>query len=69
METELRQIKDYVVNVLESMPTPLLGFDDQGRVTQWNRAAGAMFGVASEAAPGPAAAGIWQAPSRPISPG
>jgi PAS domain S-box-containing protein len=45
IETELRQIKDYVVNVLESMPTPLLGFDERGLVTQWNRAAGALFGV------------------------
>jgi len=52
METELLKIKDYLASVLESMPTPLLGINDLGRVTQWNLATADLLGTAAEQALG-----------------
>jgi PAS domain S-box-containing protein len=38
-ETELRQLRNYLVNIIDSMPSVLVGVDAEGRVTQWNRQA------------------------------
>ena len=40
-EAELRHLKNYLSNIIDSMPSVLVGVDRDGRVTQWNRAGGA----------------------------
>lgn len=44
----LRDMRDFLHDVLEAMPSGLVGFDIRGRVVQWNRVAEAMTGVAAE---------------------
>lgn len=46
----LRDMRDFLHDVLEAMPSALVGFDVQGRVVQWNRVAESMTGVAAEGA-------------------
>ncbi len=38
-ELELRQLRNYLANIIDSMPSVLVGVDAEGRVTQWNRRA------------------------------
>lgn len=38
-EEELRQLRNYLQNIINSMPSVLVGVDVEGRVTQWNREA------------------------------
>jgi PAS domain S-box-containing protein len=57
-ENELRKLRNYLVNIIDSMPSVLVGVDSNGRVTQWNRHAqittgmdaGAVLGKPLEAA-------------------
>ncbi len=51
-EVELRHLKNYLANIIDSMPSLLVGLDSEGRVTQWNRQAEASIGVASTEAVG-----------------
>ena len=44
-EREILLLKNYLSNVIGSMPSALVGLDQTGRVTQWNRAAEALLGV------------------------
>lgn len=51
-EIELRQLRNYLANIIDSMPSVLVGVDAAGRVTQWNRRACEATGLDAEAALG-----------------
>jgi PAS domain S-box-containing protein len=44
-ETELRRLRNYLANIIDSMPSVLVGVDHDGRVTLWNRQAEAATGL------------------------
>jgi len=54
-EAKLRQLKNHLANIIDSMPAALVGLDRAGRVTQWNRAAEALTGQPESAAIGQSA--------------
>ncbi len=51
-EEELRNLRNYLSNIINSMPSVLIGVDAQGNVTQWNREARRATGVPSADAVG-----------------
>ncbi len=51
-EKELELAKNYIDNIINSMPSLLIGVDSQHRVTQWNREAEKTSGIPSEHAKG-----------------
>lgn len=44
-EDELRKLRNYLYNIINSMPSVLIGVDKEGRVTHWNRQAQRASGV------------------------
>ena len=44
-EEELRQLRNYLSNIINSMPSILVAVDRDGQVTQWNRQAEQITGV------------------------
>jgi len=44
-ETELRQLRSYLANIIDSMPSIIIGVDIEGIVTQWNSGAVKATGV------------------------
>ncbi len=51
-ETELRNLRNYLYNIIDSMPSVLVGVDIDGRVTQWNKTAEQTTGITATAAQG-----------------
>lgn len=51
-ESELIQAQAYITNIIDSMPSVLIGVDAGGVITQWNLEAANMTGVNSETAVG-----------------
>lgn len=51
-EQELTRLRNLLGNIIDSMPSALIGIDVEGRVTHWNREAGRMSGVEAHAARG-----------------
>ena len=51
-EEEMRRLRNYLSNIINSMPSVLVGVDVNGCVTQWNAAAEQTTGVAAEKAQG-----------------
>ena len=51
-ERELRQVKNYLANIVDAMPTILVGLDEQEAVTQWSREAVRHTGIPAEQASG-----------------
>ena len=49
-EEELRQLRNYLVNIINSMPSVLIGVDSKGLVTQWNQQAEKVTGLTFEMA-------------------
>ncbi len=47
-EAELHHLKNYLSNIIDSMPSVLVGVDHDGRVTQWNRQAQQTTGLSLE---------------------
>ena len=47
---ELQRLRNYLSNIINSMPSVLVGVDTQGRVTQWNRQAELATGLTFEKA-------------------
>lgn len=47
-EGELRKLRNYLSNIINSMPSILVGVDQDGRVTQWNKQAERATGVLSD---------------------
>ena len=44
-EEDLRRLRNYLANIIDSMPSVLVGVDPDGTVTQWNREAQRTTGV------------------------
>ncbi|MCP4690419.1 MAG: PAS domain S-box protein [Desulfobacterales bacterium] len=58
-EENLKKARAYISNIIDSMPSMLIGVDADGRVTQWNSEARRATGVSQEEAVGrPLAAAI-----------
>ena len=55
----LRQLRNYLSNIINSMPSVLVGVDREGRVTQWNRQAELATGLTFEKAQSQPLAGIF----------
>jgi PAS domain S-box-containing protein len=51
-EHEMNRMRLYLKNVVDSMPSLLVGVDMKGRITQWNREAEHVTGISGEAALG-----------------
>ncbi|MCB1758781.1 MAG: PAS domain S-box protein [Gammaproteobacteria bacterium] len=51
-QAELRQLKNYLANIIDSMPSVLVGIDAAGCVTQWNSRAVQRTGIDAEQARG-----------------
>lgn len=51
-EEELRSLRNYLANIIDSMPSAIIGVDRDGNVTQWNREAARMTGILPESAAG-----------------
>ncbi len=51
-EDELRHLRNYLSNIIDSMPSVLVGVDCAGKVTQWNSEAQRVTGLGSDAAVG-----------------
>ena len=51
-EESLRHLRNYLKNVIDSMPSVLVGIDTDGKVTQWNRNAENAVGLPAHEAEG-----------------
>jgi PAS domain S-box-containing protein len=51
-EEEIRRLKNYLANIIDSMPSILVGMDRDETVTQWNRHAEKISGVSATEAVG-----------------
>jgi PAS domain S-box-containing protein len=51
-EAEVQHLKNYLSNIINSMPAMLAGIDADGRVTQWNKEAEAFTGLPAAEAQG-----------------
>jgi PAS domain S-box-containing protein len=47
-EKALRKVQNYITNIIDSMPSVLVGVDGYGRVTQWNQKAQIATGLTFE---------------------
>ena len=52
VEVELKYLRNYLSNIIDSMPSILIGVDIQGFVTLWNKTAEESTGIHSNAAQG-----------------
>jgi PAS domain S-box-containing protein len=51
-EEQIRRLKNYLANIIDSMPSVLVGMDRNEIVTQWNRQAEEMTGISAKEAVG-----------------
>ena len=51
-EEELRSLRNYLANIIDSMPSALIGVDKEGNVTRWNSEAERLTGIARDTAAG-----------------
>ena len=51
-ELELRRLRNYLANIIDSMPSVLVGLDREGCITQWNRQAEKETGLNANTALG-----------------
>lgn len=51
-EKELQHLRNYLSNIIDSMPSVLVGVDAKGQVTQWNKTTEKNTGIAAELAYG-----------------
>lgn len=51
-EEDLRHLRNYLANIINSMPSVLIGVDNKGIVSQWNKTAEEVTGVRAKAALG-----------------
>lgn len=52
IEKELRRLRNYLTNIIDSMPSILIGLDYKGEVTQWNSEAQRVTGFSAAEAEG-----------------
>jgi PAS domain S-box-containing protein len=50
--TEMRQLRNYLNNIIDSMPSVLVGVNPAGLITQWNKQAEKFSGISSSEAKG-----------------
>jgi PAS domain S-box-containing protein len=51
-EEEMQRLRNYLANIIDSMPSVLVGVDGDGRVTQWNQSAEKRTGIRVQEAKG-----------------
>ena len=51
-EAQLEQLRDQLKNIIDSMPSSMIGVDAEGEITLWNRRAHAQLGIDEEDALG-----------------
>ena len=51
-ENELRNLRNYLTNIINSMPSVLVGVDADGKITQWNAEASRVTGLSAADAVG-----------------
>ena len=51
-EHELLRLRNYLVNIIDSMPSVLIGVDEAGNITQWNKEAQRVTGIGFDEALG-----------------
>ncbi len=51
-EVELKRLRNLLSNIMNSMPTAIIGIDGDGKISQWNREAEKMTGAPSDKALG-----------------
>lgn len=51
-QNEVDEIRHYLQNMIDSMPSMLIGVDDEGRVTHWNQEAERISGISMKGATG-----------------
>ncbi len=51
-EQELKRLRNYLANIIHSMPSVLIGVDEKGNVTQWNRHTESQTGLAANSVMG-----------------
>ncbi len=51
-EEELRRLRNLLANIVDSMPSVLVGVDTEGKIMQWNREAEKVTGVTADMAHG-----------------
>ena len=51
-ENELRNLRNYLANIIDSMPSTLIGVDPEGIITQWNKRAEDLTGLTAKQAIG-----------------
>lgn len=52
IESELKNATNYISNIIDSMPSILVGVDSQIRITQWNKTAASLTKITSDEARG-----------------
>ena len=58
-EGTMRRSRNYVRAIIDSMPSAIVGLDDEGRVTQWNATASQVTGLPMDEALGMAAPSLF----------
>jgi PAS domain S-box-containing protein len=51
-EEELRRLRNYLSNIIDSMPSQIIGVDGDGFITQWNRTVEQKTGISADQARG-----------------
>ncbi|WP_415717359.1 PocR ligand-binding domain-containing protein [Maridesulfovibrio sp.] len=44
-EKEVKILRNYLANIIDSMPSILIGVDPEGKITQWNKEAESVYGI------------------------
>ena len=55
--SKIKYLQNYLLNIIESMPSSLIALDNEGKITQWNQAAVNFTGVTKDTAKGKI---IWE---------
>lgn len=58
-EDDLRSLRNYLSNIIDSMPSILIGVDTDGKVTQWNKTAEKSTGIKASEAQGKTLATVF----------
>ncbi len=59
-EDELRRLRNYLSNIIDSMPSLLIGIDNNRNITLWNKAAEQSSGKSAESALGKKLSDVYQ---------
>lgn len=51
-EAEVQRLRNYLANIIDSMPSVLVGVDTNGKVTHWNKTAERSSGITQDEALG-----------------